>query len=74
VKHLEQGAIHRPWVAVVDDDQSVRESLPDLLSEFGFRCKVFSSAKEFLASGTISQMKCLMLDVAMTGMAGFDLQ
>ncbi|HKV26596.1 MAG TPA: response regulator [Candidatus Acidoferrum sp.] len=61
-------------VAVVDDDQSVRESLPDLLGEFGFRSKVFSSAEEFLASNTASQMKCLVLDIAMPGMTGLDLQ
>lgn len=67
-------AIPRPLVAVVDDDESVRESLPDLLGEFGFRSKVFSSAEEFLASDTVGQVKCLMLDIAMPGMTGFDLQ
>jgi len=70
----EGGAVPRPLVAVVDDDESVRESLPDLLREFGFRSKVFSSAEEFLASGTASQMKCLVSDVVMLGMTGFDLQ
>ena len=70
----EAGAIEFPLVAVVDDDESVRESLPDLLGEFGFRSKVFSSAEEFLASGTVGQMKCLVLDIAMPGMTGFDLQ
>jgi len=68
------GGIQRPLVGVVDDDESVRESLPDLLGEFGFRSKVFSSAEEFLASNTVSQMKCLVLDIAMPGMTGFDLQ
>lgn len=61
-------------VAVVDDDQSVRESLPDLLGELGFRSKVFSSAEEFLAANNLSQMNCLVLDVSMPGMTGFDLQ
>ena len=70
----EGGGVPRPLVAVVDDDESVRESLPDLLREFGFRSKVFSSAEEFLASGTASQMKCLVSDVVMLGMTGFDLQ
>jgi len=70
----EGGAIQRPLVAVVDDDESVRESLPDLLGEFGFNSKVFSSAEEFLASDTVSQMRCLVLDIAMPGMTGFDLQ
>jgi len=75
VKSLdEESAIQRPFVAVIDDDESVRESLPDLLGEFGFRSKVFSSAGEFLASDTVSQMKCLVLDIAMPGMTGFDLQ
>jgi len=61
-------------VAVVDDDESVRESLPDLLWEFGFSSRVFSSAEEFLASDTVSQMNCLVLDVAMPRMTGFALQ
>jgi FixJ family two-component response regulator len=75
VKSLdEESAIRRPLVAVIDDDESVRESLPDLLVEFGFRSKVFSSAEEFLASDTVGQMKCLVLDVAMPGMTGLDLQ
>src|ERR1051325_1216799 len=61
-------------VSVVDDDESVRESLPDLLREFGFAARTFSSAGEFLSSGSISQTKCLILDVAMPGMTGLDLQ
>ena len=63
-----------PIVAVVDDDESVRESLPDLLREFGFATHSFSSAEEFLTSDTLVQTKCLVLDVAMPGMTGFDLQ
>lgn len=70
----EESAIQRPLLAVVDDDESVRESLPDLLGEFGFRSKVFSSAEQFLASNIASQVKCLLLDIAMPGMTGFDLQ
>ena len=61
-------------VAVVDDDQSVRESLPDLLREFGFRSQAFSSAEEFLASDCVCQTGCLILDIAMPGMSGPDLQ
>src|SRR6202045_1876915 len=61
-------------VAVVDDDQSVRESLPDLLREFGFRSQAFSSAEEFLASECVSETRCLILDIAMPGMSGPDLQ
>lgn len=68
------GSIHRPLVAVVDDDESVRESLPDLLGEFGFDARVFPSAEEFLVSDSLGQTKCLVLDIAMPGMTGFDLQ
>lgn len=60
-------------VSVIDDDQSVRESLPDLLKELGYEAEVFSSAEEFLASGQIGRSKCLILDVAMPGMSGLDL-
>jgi FixJ family two-component response regulator len=70
----EESAIQRPLVAVVDDDESVRESLPDLLGEFGFDARAFASAAEFLVSDSLGQMKCLLLDVAMPGMTGFDLQ
>ena len=64
----------RSLVTVVDDDESVRESLPDLLKEFGFATQAFSSAEEFLASNYVGQTKCLILDVAMPGMSGIDLQ
>jgi FixJ family two-component response regulator len=63
-----------PLVAVVDDDESVRESLPDLLREFGFATHSFSSAEEFLTSDSLVQTGCLILDIAMPGMTGFDLQ
>jgi len=61
-------------VSVVDDDESVRESLPDLLTGFGYQARVFSSAEEFLASDCVDQTKCLILDVAMPGMTGPELQ
>jgi FixJ family two-component response regulator len=64
----------RPLVSVVDDDESVRESLPDLLQEFGFAVETFASAEEFLASGRAADTRCLVLDVAMPGMSGPDLQ
>ena len=66
--------VTRPLISVVDDDESVRESLPDLLNEFGFSAEAFSSAEEFLASESVAQTKCLLLDVAMPGMTGPDLQ
>ena len=59
---------------VVDDDESVRESLPDLLREFGFAARAFSSAEEFLSSGCLDETSCLILDVAMPGMNGPELQ
>ena len=61
-------------VAVVDDDESVRESLPDLLRQFGFAAQAFSSAEAFLASEALGETRCLILDVAMPGMSGPDLQ
>ncbi|MGA7832583.1 MAG: response regulator [Terracidiphilus sp.] len=64
----------RSLVSIVDDDESVRESLPDLLKEFGFASQTFSSAEEFLASGGIARTECLILDVAMPGMRGPELQ
>jgi FixJ family two-component response regulator len=59
---------------VVDDDESVRESLPDLLREFGFAARAFSSAEEFLSSGCLDETSCLILDIAMPGMSGPELQ
>jgi FixJ family two-component response regulator len=61
-------------VSVVDDDESVRESLPDLLREFGFEVRAFSSAEQFLASDCVDHTRCLILDVAMPGMSGPELQ
>jgi len=61
-------------VSVVDDDESVRASLPDLLREFGFAVQAFASAEEFLASDYVGQTRCLILDVVMPGMSGTSLQ
>jgi FixJ family two-component response regulator len=69
-----QVATERPLISVVDDDESVRESLPDLVKEFGFAARAFSSAQEFLASDYVGQTRCLILDVLMPGMTGPDLQ
>jgi FixJ family two-component response regulator len=61
-------------VSIVDDDESVRESLPDLLRELGFVVQAFASGEEFLASDGVGQTECLILDVAMPGMNGPGLQ
>jgi len=61
-------------LAVIDDDESVRESLPDLLKEFGYAVRAFPSAEEFLASQHVGETKCLILDIVMPGMNGPDLQ
>jgi len=72
--HQVTSVMERPLLSVVDDDESVRESLPDLLREFGFAARAFSSAQEFLASDYLDETRCLILDVAMPGMSGLDLQ
>ena len=63
-----------PLVCVVDDDESIRESLPDLLREFGFAVEAFASAEEFLASDRLTHTDCLILDMRMPGMSGPELQ
>jgi FixJ family two-component response regulator len=60
-------------VSVIDDDESVRESIPDLLRTFGFKVRAFDSAEAFLASDVIEVTRCLVLDVAMPGMSGPEL-
>lgn len=64
----------RPLVAVVDDSESVRESLPHLLEQVGFAVQAFESAEAFLASGAADATRCLVLDVRLPGMSGPDLQ
>lgn len=61
-------------VSVVDDDPSVRESLPDLLRIFGLYVRTFASAEDFLSSDSVSRTKCLILDVTMPRMSGTELQ
>src|SRR5258707_15802304 len=64
----------RSLVSVVDDDESVRESRPDLLRKFGFAVQAFSSAEAFLASEFVGQTDCLIVDIAMVGVSGPALQ
>ena len=68
------GATERPLLSVVDDDEMLRESLPELLREFGFAARAFSSGQEFLSSSYVDETRCLILDVAMPEMSGLDLQ
>jgi FixJ family two-component response regulator len=63
----------RRHVAVVDDDESVRESLPDLLRQYGYAVVAFASAEQFLDSGRLPDFECLILDIAMPGMSGPEL-
>ena len=63
-----------PLVSVVDDSDSVRESLPDLLRHIGYAVQAFSSAEAFLASGAVDESHCVILDVGLPGMSGPELQ
>jgi FixJ family two-component response regulator len=66
--------MERALVSVVDDDESIRESLPDLLRELGFAAHAFESAADFLASDALAATRCLILDIAMPEMSGPELQ
>lgn len=72
----EAGASGRnvPLIAIVDDDESVRDSLRSLIRSVGFRAEVFASAEEFLESRQPNQLSCLILDVRMPQSSGLDLQ
>lgn len=72
--HPGKSATERLLLSVVDDDEMLRESLPDLLREFGYAARAFSSGQEFLSSDYVGETRCLILDVAMPGMSGLDLQ
>ena len=61
-------------IAVVDDDEYLRESLQDLLNELGYRVMAFASGEEFLASEVLGHTECVILDIAMPGMSGPELQ
>ena len=63
-----------PSLVIVDDDESVRESLPHLLRQLGFAATAFASADEFVSCKAMSQAQCLLLDVCMPGMSGPELQ
>jgi FixJ family two-component response regulator len=63
-----------PKISIVDDDESVREALKSLLKSAGFKPEAFASAEEFLKSGHLPGIACLILDVRMPGMSGLELQ
>ena len=63
-----------PTIAVVDDDQAIREAMDDLVRSCGYQCNTFASAEEFLASDMRSSFACLLLDVKMPGLSGLELQ
>jgi len=67
------GESDRPVVSVVDDDESLRRSLRNLLRSVGFGVETFASAEEFLRSAQRENTGCLVLDLRMTGMSGLDL-
>jgi CheY-like chemotaxis protein len=72
--HEESVKDKRLLISLVDDDESIRESVPDLLRECGYAAQAFSSGEEFLASDYLAKTSCLILDVVMPGMTGPDLQ
>ena len=72
-KAKETPPVARSLVSIVDDDESVRESLPDLLKQLGFAAQAFPSAEAFLASEFVNATRCLILDVVMPGMSGPEL-
>jgi FixJ family two-component response regulator len=63
-----------PLVVVVDDNESVRDSLPRLLRQCGFDSVAYASAEDFLRSEVPGRISCLILDIAMPGMSGVELQ
>jgi two-component system, LuxR family, response regulator FixJ len=65
---------HKSLIAVVDDDESVREGLENLISSVGFEVKLFASAEDFLDSDTPLQTDCAILDVRLPGISGLELQ
>ena len=65
---------HKPLIAVVDDDVSVRDALENLISSVGFEVKLFASAEAFLDSDVRLQTDCAVLDVRLPGINGLELQ
>lgn len=64
----------KPVISIVDDDESIRQSLESLLRSVGFGVRTFDSAEAYLESGRPDATRCLLLDVRMPGMSGLELQ
>ncbi|MDR6632639.1 FixJ family two-component response regulator [Phyllobacterium sp. 1468] len=61
-------------IAIVDDDEAIREALGDVLRSYGYESRAFSSAEDFLTYGERSSIDCILLDVKMPGLSGLELQ
>jgi FixJ family two-component response regulator len=66
--------VRAPLISIVDDDDSLRRSLGNLLRSLGFRVQEFASAQAFIGAQNARETACLILDVRMPGMTGLDLQ
>jgi FixJ family two-component response regulator len=62
------------WISIVDDEECVRESLSSLIRSEGYRTKEYASAEEFLERERLDESACLILDLRLPGMDGFELQ
>jgi two-component system, LuxR family, response regulator FixJ len=62
------------WVAIVDDDASVRAAIHGVLKSAGFEATPFASGEDFLAAYQVDHPACIITDIKMPGMSGFDLQ
>jgi two-component system, LuxR family, response regulator FixJ len=62
-----------PVVAVVDDDEDIRDALSDLLLVMGYSCQAFDRAETFLAAHAPDRFDCLITDIRMPGMSGLEL-
>jgi FixJ family two-component response regulator len=74
LEDLDGNVAEKLRIAVIDDDESVRDALKSLLKAAGFKAEAFSSALDFLDSCQLAGLACLILDVRMPGMSGIELQ
>ena len=69
-----RGDTQEPVIAVVDDEEALREATESLLKSVGFAAECFASAEDFLCSGCGARVQCVVLDICLPGMSGLDLQ